>query len=101
MFYIAVYGRKPSLDERGGGEIGLLLLLPLPSSKVWAIEIKRSSAPTLSPGGHFACDDVAGTCRIVVRSANATFPMAGGIEHVPLLALMQELLALRGVGALS
>jgi predicted AAA+ superfamily ATPase len=81
-----------------GAEIDLLL--ELPGNKVWAVEIKRSSAPTVSRGFHLACDDVAATRRIVVSSANATFPMAGGIEHLPLLVLMRELLDLRGEGAL-
>ncbi len=82
-----------------GAEIDLLL--ELPGNKVWAVEIKRSSAPTVSRGFHLACDDVAATRRIVVSSANATFPMSGGIEHLPLLVLMQELLALRQVDSLS
>ena len=76
-----------------GAEIDLLL--ELPGGKLWAIEIKRSSAPAVSRGFHLACDDIAATQRIVVSSANAQFPMAGGIEHVPLLGLMNELLALR------
>ncbi|MES2688043.1 MAG: ATP-binding protein [Pseudomonadota bacterium] len=82
-----------------GAEIDLLL--ELPGNKVWAVEIKRSSAPTVSRGFHVACDDVAATRRIVVSSANAKFPMSGGIEHLPLLVLMQELLALRGMDGLS
>lgn len=82
-----------------GAEIDLLL--ELPGNKVWAIEIKRSSAPTVTRGFHVACNDVAATRRIVVSSANTKFPMAGDIEHLPLLVLMQELLALRGMGALS
>lgn len=80
-----------------GAEIDLLL--ELPGNKVWAIEIKRSSAPTVTRGFHVACDDVAATRRIVVSSANTKFPMAGDIEHLPLLVLMQELLALRGMDA--
>ncbi|MDP1742872.1 ATP-binding protein [Polaromonas sp.] len=80
-----------------GAEIDLLL--ELPGNKVWAIEIKRSSAPTVSRGFHLACDDVSATRRIVVSSANTKFPMAGDIEHLPLLLLMQELLALGAVGA--
>ena len=76
-----------------GAEIDLLL--ELPGGKLWAIEIKRSSAPTVSRGFHLACDDIEATRRIVVSSANALFPMAGGIEHLPLLGLMNELLALR------
>ena len=70
-------------------------MLELPGGACWAIEIKRSSAPTVSRGYHIACDDVGATRRLVVSSANTLFPMAGGIEHLPLLTLMQELLAMR------
>lgn len=71
------------------------LLLELPGGALWAVEIKRSSAPTVSRGFHIACDDVGATRRLVVSSAQARFSMAGGLEHVPLLELMRELLALR------
>lgn len=76
-----------------GAEIDLLL--ELPGGATWAIEIKRSSAPTVSKGYHIACNDVGATRRLVVSSANQRFPMAGGIEHLPLLELMQELLMMR------
>ena len=75
-----------------GAEIDLLL--ELPGGALWAVEVKRSSAPTVSRGYHIACDDVGATRRLVVSSSDARFPMAGGIEHVPLLELMRELLAL-------
>ena len=77
-----------------GAEIDLVL--ELPGNALWAVEIKRSSAPTVSKGYHIGCEDVAASRRLVVSGANARFPMAGGIEHVPLLDLMQDLLALRG-----
>jgi len=32
---------------------------------------------------------------LLVSSANARFPMTGGIEHLPLLGLMRDLLVLR------
>ena len=76
-----------------GAEIDLVLALP--GGQRWAIEIKRSSAPTVSKGFHLGCDDIAATRRLVVSSAHTAFPMSGGIEHVPLLALMQQLWALR------
>ena len=76
-----------------GAEIDLVL--ELPGKALWAVEIKRSSAPTVSKGYHIACEDVAATRRVVVSGANARFPMAGGIEHIPMLELMRELLALR------
>jgi predicted AAA+ superfamily ATPase len=72
-----------------GAEIDLVL--ELPGGALWAIEIKRSSAPTVSRGYHIACDDIAATRRCVVSSAAARFPMAGGIEHLPLLDAMREL----------
>lgn len=75
-----------------GAEIDLVL--ELPGNQLWAVEIKRSSAPTLSKGFHIACGDLAATRRLVVSSANARFPMAGSAEHLPLLALMHELLLL-------
>ena len=78
-----------------GAEIDLVL--ELPGGQLWAVGIKRSSAPTVGKGFHIACDDLAATRRLVVSSANIAFPMAGGIEHVPLLRLMDELLALRDV----
>lgn len=76
-----------------GAEIDLVL--ELPGKALWAVEIKRSSAPTVSKGYHIACEDVAATRRVVVSGANTRFPMAGGIEHIPMLELMRELLALR------
>lgn len=74
-----------------GAEIDLVL--ELPGRGAWAVEIKRSSAPSVSKGFHLACDDIRAARRLVVSAANARFPMAGGIEHLPLLDLMQELRA--------
>lgn len=76
-----------------GAEVDLVL--ELPGGEIWAVEIKRSSAPTVGKGFHIACDDLAATQRLVVSSANTSFPMAVGVEHLPLLGLMRELLALR------
>lgn len=71
------------------------LVLELPGSELWAIEIKRSSAPVVSKGFHLGCADINATRRLVVSSANATFPMTGGVENVPLLGLMRQLLRMR------
>jgi predicted AAA+ superfamily ATPase len=79
-----------------GAEIDLLL--ELPGGALWAVEIKRSSAPTVSRGYHIACGDVGATRRLVVSSSDARFPMAGGVVHLPLLELMRELLALHQTG---
>ena len=76
-------------------------LLPHPvvggSWEGWVIENLIASAPNASRGYHIACDDVGATRRLVVSSSAVRFPMAGGIEHVPLLELMHELLTLHRV----
>ncbi len=77
-----------------GAEIDLVL--ELPGGALWAVEIKRSSVPVAGKGFHIACDDLGTTRRLLVSSANTRYPMSGGIEHLPLLALMEDLLALRG-----
>ena len=76
-----------------GAEVDLVL--ELPGNAVWAIEIKRSSAPKVSRGFHEACADVNATRRLVVSSANRRFPMGNGIENVPLLELMRELMGVQ------
>lgn len=80
---------------RTGAGAEIDLLLELPGGALWAIEVKHSSAPTLSRGFHTGCEDVGATRRIVVSRANTHFPMAHGVEHLPLQAAMQELLELR------
>lgn len=80
---------------RTGAGAEIDLLLELPGGALWAIEIKRSSAPTLSKGFYLGCDDVGATRRLVVSQATTRFPIPHGVEHVPLQALMQELWGLR------
>ena len=47
-----------------GAEIDLVLTLP--GGELWAIEVKRSSAPKLERGFHHACADLAPTKRFVI-----------------------------------
>ena len=56
-----------------------------------AVEIKRSSAPTVAKGFRLACDELAVERRYVVYAGGERYPMGGGLEAVPLLALVQEL----------
>ena len=51
------------------------LALTLPGGKLWAIEIKRSSAPSVERGFHIACDDLKAEKRFVVYSGNERFPL--------------------------
>ncbi|MFI5136910.1 MAG: ATP-binding protein [Sphingobacteriales bacterium] len=73
-----------------GAEIDLVLEFSV--KEKWAIEIKRSSAPSLSKGFHIACDDIKADKRYVVYSGKDKFPLANGVIAIPLPVLMQELL---------
>ena len=49
------------------------LVLEGPHQQVWAVEIKRSSAPKLSRGFHAACEDIRATHKFVVYSGTERF----------------------------
>jgi predicted AAA+ superfamily ATPase len=73
-----------------GAEIDLLLALP-GHRKPWAVEIKRGLAPKLERGFHLACDSVQPERRVVVYGGNERFPLAEGVQAVPLTDLCAEL----------
>ena len=56
-----------------GAEIDLLLRLS--SKALWAIEIKKGSAPKISRGFHQACEDVQATEKFVVYGGTDEFPV--------------------------
>lgn len=61
------------------------LVLEFDANRIWAFEIKLSSAPTVDRGFHHACDDVGARRRILIHRGDTAFPMRGGIEAMPLL----------------
>jgi predicted AAA+ superfamily ATPase len=75
-----------------GAEIDLLLKLP-GQRKPWAIEIKRGLAPTFERGYQLACETVRPGRRLVVYGGTERFPLAEGVEAVPLVDLCKELSA--------
>jgi uncharacterized protein len=66
----------------GGAEADLVI--EFGANRIWAVEIKLSSAPTVDRGFHHACDDLAAERRIIVHSGDEAYPMRGGIEAMPL-----------------
>jgi predicted AAA+ superfamily ATPase len=69
------------------------LVLEGPNKEVWAVEIKRSSAPVLKKGFHSACEDIEATRKFIVYSGTERFPIAGDTEAIGLiefLKLLQE-----------
>ena len=80
-----------SYRTHAGAEIDLLLER---GGKPWiAIEIKRSTAPTLSKGFDIACADLGVEQRWVVHPGVDRFPMRHGAQAIGLAALMQTLSA--------
>ena len=75
-----------------GAEVDLLLKLP-GHHKPWAIEIKRGLAPRLERGFHLACEAIRPERRLVVYGGTERFPLAEGVEGVPLVDLCEELAA--------
>jgi len=67
------------------------LVLEGPRGEIWAIEIKRSIAPKLSKGFHFACEDIKATRKFVIYSGNERFPMKKQTEAIGIIGFIQML----------
>ena len=89
---LAAAGQKATpytYRTHAGAEIDLLLERV---GKPWmAIEIKRSTAPSLSKGFEIACDDLGVTQRHVVYPGTDSFPMRYGTQAMGLVELMRRL----------
>lgn len=68
-----------------GAEVDLVL--EFRSGQTWVIEVKRSSAPTISRGFHLAAADLQASRKLLVAPVEQPYPMKEGIEVMnPLLA---------------
>jgi len=72
-----------------GAEVDLVL--DFVGGNKWVIEIKRSLAPKLSHGFHYAVADLKPSASWVVYAGNERYPLGAGTHAVPLLELMQIL----------
>ncbi len=73
----------------GGAEIDLLLTWP--GGELWAIEIKRSSAPKVERGFHSACDDLNPSQKWVVYPGQENYPISADIQAISLLGLCERM----------
>lgn len=73
----------------GGAEIDLVL--ELPGSKRWAIEIKRGIGTKPARGFHEACRDLQPARRLLVHGGSDTYPLGNEIQAVGLRQLAAEL----------
>ena len=74
-----------------GAEIDLLLALP-GNSGVWAIEIKRGLAPSLSRGFHHARADLEPDRCFIVNSGASRYPVSANVEAIGLRQMAELLL---------
>ncbi|MCW5890195.1 MAG: hypothetical protein KIT14_06545 [bacterium] len=78
-----------------------LQFLKLPGRrKPWAIEIKRGLAPRFERGFQLACETVRPDRRLIVYGGTERFPIADGVEAVPLVELCEEVGGVRRRAAL-
>lgn len=72
-----------------GTEIDLLLTLP--NRELWAIEVKRSSAPKIERGFHSACADLKPHKRFVVYPGIERFPLEKTTDAIGIVELSEML----------
>lgn len=73
---------------RSSNQAKIDLVLEKSNQEVWAIEVKRSIAPTLSAGFHRACEDVGATKKWVIYSGKDRFPIKGETEVIGLIEFL-------------
>ena len=66
----------------GGAEVDLVI--ELGAGEIWAVGIKRSTAPRVSRGFHSVCEDLRPARKLVVYPGRERFSLGRGIEAVPL-----------------
>ena len=70
------------------------LILKLPGNRLWAIEIKRSTAPKLERGLRQALNDVQPERAFIVYGGEDRYPKADRVEAIGLRDMAAELAAL-------
>ena len=72
-----------------GAEIDLVIIMP--SSEVWAVEIKYGAAPKL--GKHYSriCEDVGATRKYVLYGGDDEFSVGGGVQVISLGRFLDKL----------
>ena len=70
-----------------GAELDLVLTFR--NQKTWAIEVKRSSAPTVSKGFYLAAADLAATRKLLVAPVESPYPMKEGLEVVDVMSAIR------------
>jgi hypothetical protein len=73
---------------RSSNQSEIDLVLEKSKEEVWAIEVKRSIAPSLSAGFHRACEDIGATKKWVVYSGKDRFSIKNETEVIGLIEFL-------------
>lgn len=73
---------------RSSNQAEIDLVLEKSNQEVWAIEVKRSIAPSLSAGFHRACEDIGATKKWIVYSGKDRFPIKNETEVIGLIEFL-------------
>jgi len=86
-------GRAETYFYRTAAGAEIDLIIRMPSSEIWAIEIKHGVAPKI--GKHFSqtCADVDATHKYIVYGGEDEFPVAHGVNVISLNRLLEKLLS--------
>ncbi len=74
-----------------GAEVDLVIRMP--NSEVWAVEIKHGVAPKISKHFRRICDDIGTTQRYIVYGSDDEFSIGNGVRMISLKSLMLKLVA--------
>lgn len=75
-----------------GAELDLVLRLP--GDEIWAIEIKRTTAPKVSRGFHLAVEDIRADRKLLVYAGEREVPAGEGLRAMPLATAVGQLRSL-------
>jgi len=76
-------GSEPFFYRTSAGA-ELDLVLRLPGGEIWAIEVKRTTAPKVTRGFHLAADDIGAARRMLIYAGSRDVPIQDGLRALPL-----------------
>lgn len=63
----------------------------MPSSEIWAIEIKHGVAPQIGKHYNQTCDDVGATHKFILYGGEDEFPVGNDVKMISLPRLMERI----------
>lgn len=86
-------GRSETYFYRTAAGAEIDLVIKMPSSEIWAVEIKHGVAPKI--GKHFSqtCDDVGATHKYIVYGGDDEFSVGNAVKIISLSRLMDKLMS--------